>query len=60
MMDVLRAWAVPSVVGVAAGAAIAAFAPAAVLKLAFAQIATKSRGALAAHFSIGAGAPPPI
>src|SRR5882672_502158 len=40
MMDVLRAWAVPAVVGVAAGSAIAAFAPAAVLKLAFALIAS--------------------
>ena len=40
MMDVLRAWAVPSVIGVAAGSAIAAFAPAAVLKLAFALIAS--------------------
>jgi uncharacterized membrane protein YfcA len=40
MMDVLRAWAVPSVLGVAAGSAVAAFAPAAVLKLAFAIIAS--------------------
>ena len=40
MMDVLRAWAIPSVIGVAAGSAIAAFAPAAVLKLAFALIAS--------------------
>jgi uncharacterized membrane protein YfcA len=39
LMDVLRAWAIPSVIGVAAGSAIAAFAPAAVLKLAFAVIA---------------------
>ena len=35
MMDVVRAWAVPAVVGVAVGSAIAAFASAAVLKLAF-------------------------
>jgi uncharacterized protein len=35
MMEVVRAWAVPSVVGVAVGSGIAAFAPAAVLKLAF-------------------------
>jgi uncharacterized membrane protein YfcA len=35
MMGVVRAWAVPAVLGVAVGAAIAAFAPAAVLKLAF-------------------------
>jgi uncharacterized protein len=40
MMDVLRAWAVPSVVGVATGSAIAAVAPAGVLKLAFAVIAS--------------------
>jgi len=38
MMDVLRAWAIPSVIGVAAGSAIAAFAPASVLKLAFVLI----------------------
>ena len=35
MMDVVRAWTPPAVVGVAVGSAIAAFAPAAVLKLAF-------------------------
>jgi uncharacterized membrane protein YfcA len=35
MMDVVRAWAPPAVIGVAVGSAIAAFAPAAVLKLAF-------------------------
>jgi uncharacterized membrane protein YfcA len=35
MMEVVRQWAVPAVVGVAAGSAIAGFAPAAVLKLAF-------------------------
>jgi uncharacterized membrane protein YfcA len=40
LMDVLRAWAIPSVIGVATGSAIAAFAPAAVLKLAFALIAS--------------------
>jgi uncharacterized membrane protein YfcA len=40
MMDVVRAWAVPAVIGVAAGSAIAAFAPGAVLKLAFVLIAT--------------------
>ena len=38
MMDVVRAWAVPAVVGVAVGSAVAAFAPAAVLKLAFVLI----------------------
>jgi uncharacterized membrane protein YfcA len=40
MMEVVRAWAVPAVIGVAAGSAIAAFAPAAVLKLGFVLIAT--------------------
>jgi uncharacterized membrane protein YfcA len=35
MMAVVRAWAVPAVVGVAVGSGVAAFAPAAVLKLAF-------------------------
>src|SRR5260370_11570009 len=39
MMDVLRAWAVPSVIGVAAGSAIAAFAPPAGLQLALPPIA---------------------
>jgi uncharacterized membrane protein YfcA len=38
MMDVVRAWAIPAVVGVATGSLIAAVAPAAVLKLAFALI----------------------
>ena len=38
MMDVVRAWAVPAVIGVAAGSLVAAFAPAAVLKLAFVLI----------------------
>jgi uncharacterized protein len=36
----VRAWAVPAVIGVAAGSAIAAFASGAVLKLAFVLIAT--------------------
>jgi len=40
MMDVVRAWAIPAVAGVAAGSVIAAFAPGAVLKLAFVLIAT--------------------
>ena len=35
MMDVVRAWTLPAVIGVAVGSAIAAFAPAAVFKLAF-------------------------
>src|SRR5258705_1564595 len=38
MMDVVRAWAIPAVVGVATGAATAAFASAALLKLAFVLI----------------------
>jgi uncharacterized membrane protein YfcA len=39
-MDVVRAWSVPAVAGVAVGSGIAAFAPAAVLKLAFVVIAS--------------------
>jgi uncharacterized membrane protein YfcA len=35
MMDVVRTWTLPAVVGVAVGSTAAAFAPAAVLKLAF-------------------------
>src|SRR5262245_23785653 len=38
--DVVRAWSVPAVVGVAAGSVIAAFAPSAVFKLAFVVVAT--------------------
>jgi uncharacterized protein len=37
---VIRLWAIPAVLGVACGAAIAAFAPAAVFKIAFVVIAT--------------------
>jgi uncharacterized protein len=37
---VIRLWAVPAVIGVACGAAIAAFAPAVVFKIAFVAIAT--------------------
>jgi uncharacterized membrane protein YfcA len=40
VMEVVRAWSLPAVAGVAAGSAIAAFAPAAVLKLAFVIIAS--------------------
>ena len=39
MHDVLRRWAAPAVVGVAVGAAVAAFAPSGVFKAAFALIA---------------------
>jgi uncharacterized membrane protein YfcA len=39
-MDVVRAWTVPAILGVALGSLIAAFAPGAVLKLAFAGIAS--------------------
>jgi uncharacterized protein len=39
-MDVVRAWSLPAIAGVAVGAGIAAFAPAAVLKLAFVVIAS--------------------
>jgi uncharacterized protein len=37
---VMRSWAVPAVIGVAAGSAVAAFAPAQVFKLAFVMIAS--------------------
>jgi uncharacterized membrane protein YfcA len=40
VMEVVRLWAVPSVIGVAIGSAIAALAPGAVLRLAFALIAS--------------------
>jgi uncharacterized membrane protein YfcA len=40
LMDVVWAWTVPAVAGVALGSLIAAFAPGAVLKLAFAVIAS--------------------
>jgi uncharacterized membrane protein YfcA len=40
MMDVVRAWTIPAIVGVAVGATIAAFAPGAVLKLAFVLLAS--------------------
>ena len=40
MMDVVRVWAIPAVLGVALGAAIAAFAPGTVLKIAFVVIAS--------------------
>jgi uncharacterized membrane protein YfcA len=38
LMDVARAWAIPSVIGVAVGALIAGIAPGAVLKIAFVVI----------------------
>jgi uncharacterized protein len=40
MMDIVRAWALPAVAGVAVGSAIAAFAPPAALKLAFVLVAS--------------------
>lgn len=40
MMDVVRVWAVPAMLGVVAGSLIAAFAPGAVLKLAFVLLAS--------------------
>jgi uncharacterized protein len=40
MMDVVRRWALPAIAGVATGSTIAAFAPSAVLKLAFVMIAS--------------------
>jgi uncharacterized protein len=40
MTNVVRAWSVPAIAGVAVGAGIAGFAPAAVLKLAFVLVAS--------------------
>jgi uncharacterized membrane protein YfcA len=40
IMDVVRVWAIPAVLGVAGGSAIAAFAPGTVLKIAFVVIAS--------------------
>ena len=40
LMDVVGAWTVPAIIGVAVGSAIAALAPGAVLKIAFAVIAS--------------------
>jgi uncharacterized membrane protein YfcA len=40
MMDVVRAWSVPAVIGVAFGSVIAGIAPAAVLKIAFVLVAS--------------------
>jgi uncharacterized membrane protein YfcA len=40
MMDVVRTWAVPAVIGVAVGSAIAGFASGAVLKIAFVLVAS--------------------
>jgi uncharacterized membrane protein YfcA len=46
MMDVVRAWALPAIAGVAVGSSIAAFAPGTVLKLAFVLIASVIAGKL--------------
>lgn len=48
MMDVVRAWTLPAVAGVAVGSAVAAFAPAAVLKLAFVLVGGVIAGKLLA------------
>jgi uncharacterized protein len=40
IMEVVRVWAVPSIIGVAIGAAVASFAPSAVFKIAFVIFAT--------------------
>jgi uncharacterized protein len=46
MMNVVRAWAIPAVLGVAGGSVIAAFAPGTVLKIAFVVIASTISGKL--------------
>jgi uncharacterized membrane protein YfcA len=48
MMDVVRAWTLPAMAGVAVGSAVAAFAPAAVLKLAFVLVGGVIAGKLLA------------
>ena len=40
LMDVVRASGTPAILGVAAGSAVAAFAPGAVLKIAFVMVAS--------------------
>jgi uncharacterized membrane protein YfcA len=40
LMDVVRAWTIPAIVGVLVGSAIAAFSPGGVLKIAYAAIAS--------------------
>jgi uncharacterized membrane protein YfcA len=40
LMDVVRAWTIPAIIGVAVGSTIAAFAPGATLKIAYAVIAS--------------------
>lgn len=40
LMEIVQAWAIPAVAGVAVGSAVAAFAPGTVLKLAFVTIAS--------------------
>ncbi|HEY7302451.1 MAG TPA: sulfite exporter TauE/SafE family protein [Xanthobacteraceae bacterium] len=49
LMDIIRAWAIPAVLGVATGSAVAAFAPGAVLRIAFVVIA----GVIAAKLLLG-------
>src|SRR5262245_6437685 len=40
LMDVVRAWTIPAILGVATGSAIAAFAPGSALRIAFVSIAS--------------------
>ena len=46
MMDVVRAWALPAIAGVAVGSSVAAFASGAVLKVAFVMVASVIAGKL--------------
>ena len=54
---VIRLWALPAVIGVACGAAIAAFAPPAVFKIAFVLIALLSRSNFCLPATAGISAP---
>ena len=63
MTEVIRAWAVPAILGVGAGSVVAAFAPPAVFKIAFVVIASLIAFRLLfarAHWRLGADLPGPI
>ena len=53
LTDVMRAWALPAVIGVALGSVIALFAPRAVFKLAFVVVATSSRSSFCSAATAG-------
>jgi len=55
MMDVVRVWAIPAVLGVAAGAVVAAFAPGTVLKIAFVAVASTISASFCSAAQLAAG-----